>query len=356
MTEQQHSLTIDHEALESFITTILERAGLRRSEAETVSEILTDADLKGIDTHGVLKVPEYTERIESGGMNPTPDITIERTRPSTRIIDGDGGPGQVVALEATQEAIDAAAQAGCGFVSVTNSNHFGVASYFTHYAAEQGYIGLCMTHAGQNVVPFGGVDPYFGTNPLAISFPRENNEPVSIDMSTSWKSKSRITLAEERGESIPEEWALNSSGAPTTDPSDVHALRPLGGPKGYGLAFAVEAFCGILGGTVFGDDVPSSYEGLDTPQQLSHFIGVIDVEAFAEFDDYAQRMETMIEELRATRTANDVNSVLLPGEPELQLKAEQRNSGIRFTEEDWKKLQNLANKYDVDKPPVDEDK
>ncbi|WP_135304908.1 Ldh family oxidoreductase [Haloarcula amylovorans] len=340
-------IRVDHDRLTTYARTALEKTGVDSDHARIVAECLVDANLHGVDTHGVFKLPEYVNRVNSGGMNKDPEISVTRTKEATAIVDGDNGPGQSVTRRAMDEAIEIAEEAGAGLVGVKKSQHFGTAANFTRQAAENGCIGICMTHAGQNVVPFGGTEPYFGTNPIAISLPREGEFPVTLDMATSVKAKSAVSLAEKRGEDIPEEWALNNEGEPTTDPSEFGALRPVGGPKGYGLAFMVEGFCGLLMNSVFGKDVPSSYENLSTPQNLSHFLVAIDIEAFTSLEGYTERLNQMAAELKNIPTQDGFSQVLVPGEPENMTKEQRAEEGIPFSSEEWEALTDLGEKLDL---------
>lgn len=341
-------IRVDHERLTDFAAAALKEAGLDGDHADIVADSLVDANLHGVDTHGVFKLPEYVERIHSGGMNTSPDVRVEQTATATAVVDGDDGPGQSITYEAMNAAMNTASDAGCGFVGVKNSQHFGTAAYYTRQAAEQGYIGFCTTHAGQNVIPFGGTEPYFGTNPISISLPREDGFPITLDMATSVKSKSAVALAEKRDEDIPTDWAIDETGEPTTDPSEFYALQPMGGPKGYGLAFIVEGLCGILMDSVFGKDVPSSYEGLDTPQDLAHFVGAIDVDRFTTLAGYTERLNQMIDELKEIHTVDGLDEVLVPGEPEHRTTLDRQTNGIPFKPQNWEKLETLADELGLE--------
>lgn len=345
MTDEIH---VNHERLTTYARTALEEIGLDSNHAHVVAECLVDADLHGIHTHGVFKLPEYVDRIESGGMNTNPDVTVNRTGDATAIVNGDDGPGQSVTRRAMDEAIDIAEGAGAGLVGVDQSQHFGTAAYFTRQAAENGCIGICMTHAGQNVVPFGGTEPYFGTNPISISLPREGEFPVTLDMATSVKAKSAVALAEKRDEDIPEDWALDDDGKPTTDPGEFGALRPVGGPKGYGLAFMVEGFCGLLMNTAFGKEVPSSYENLSTPQDLAHFLVAIDVNVFTSLEGYTERLNQMAAELDEVPARAGFDRVMVPGEPEERTREQRRREGIPFSAEEWEALTELGDELSLD--------
>ncbi|WP_101297018.1 Ldh family oxidoreductase [Halegenticoccus soli] len=340
----ENATFVDAAALEAFAASVLEGAGLDEECADVVANTLVDANLRGVDTHGVVRLEPYAERIESGGLNPDPDVRVESVREAAAVVDGDGGPGQVATLRAMEGAITLAEDAGGAFVGVRNSNHFGTAAYYTNVAAERGYIGLCMTHAGPNVAPFGGADPYFGTNPIAVGLPGEEF-PVTLDMATSVTAKGSVILAEEEGEEIPPEWAIDASGRPTTDPADFHALQPLGGPKGYGLAFVVDALCGVLLDTVFGEGVPTMYDDLSSPQELGHFVGAINVEAFTDLTGFHRRLSRMIAEVKSTRPGEGFEEVLVPGEPEARTKKERLEEGIPLGSGVSGTLQSLGDRY-----------
>ncbi|WP_323174516.1 Ldh family oxidoreductase [Natrialba sp. PRR66] len=345
------SVRTDAGALETFTARTLDAAGLSASHADTVAETLVDANLRGIDTHGVVRLDPYVERIESGGIETEPDMTIEETAAGTAILDADGGAGQVSTVRATETAMELAAETGCAFVGVRNSNHFGTASYYTNVAAEHEFIGIGMTHAGPNVAPFGGTDPYFGTNPLSVGLPSNLGYPVTLDMATSVTAKGNVILAAEEGEEIPPEWAVDGSGDPITDPEDFHALRPMAGPKGYGLGLVVDAFCGLLLDTAFGDDVPTMYDDMMTPAGLGHMIGVIDVSAFTDPEAFKERLSVMATDLKSTPPRTEFDEVLLPGEPEARTKDRRERDGVPIGTGVRATLAELAETYGIDEPP-----
>jgi ureidoglycolate dehydrogenase (NAD+) len=345
--ENQYAVRIDPGRLRTFASDVLQQTGLSKEHADIVADTLIDANLRGIDTHGIVRLDPYVERLEEGGLNVSPEPSISWSGTGTAVLDGDASPGQVATLRAMEEAIDQAATTGSAFVGVRNSNHFGTASYYTNYAAEHGYIGIAMTHAGPNVTPFGGADPYFGTNPLSFGLPNGDDFPITLDMATSVTAKGNIILAEEEDEAIPPEWAIDEDGDPTTDPSKFHALRPMAGPKGYGLAFVIDVFCGVLMDTVFGDDVPTMYHDVSSPQELGHFVGAIDIEAFTNLSGFTDRMQQMVDDLKNLHTADNFDEVLVPGEPEARTKAERLGDGIPLGDGVWDTLQSLGDRYDV---------
>ncbi|WP_313692479.1 Ldh family oxidoreductase [Halorarum halobium] len=339
---------IDHERLRTFTTDVFRRAGLSATHAATVAETVVDANLRGIDTHGVVRLEPYVEQLEAGGTNPSPELTVSSRGAGAAVVDGDGGPGQVATLTAMREAIDRAEDAGSAFVGVENSGHFGTASYYTNYAAERGYIGISMTHAGPSVTPTGAADPYFGTNPISFGLPNGDGFPVTLDMATSVTAEGNVILAAEEGDEIPAEWGVDEAGNPTTDPESVHALRPMGGPKGYGLALVIDAFCGVLLDTAFGDDVSGMYDDTSAPQQLGHFVAALDVEAFTELDRFTDRLRRMRDGIKDLRTAPDVDEVLLPGEPEARTRERRLAGGVPVGDGTLGTLRELGDEYGVE--------
>lgn len=335
--------------LRPFARAVLAGAGLREEYAATVADHLVDANLRGIDTHGVVRLEPYAERLERGGTATDPDVTVTDVGSAAAVVDADEGPGQVATLRAMEAAMDRADDAGGAFVGVRNSNHFGTASYYTNHAAANGCIGIAMTHAGPNVAPFGGTTPYFGTNPLAVALPGEEF-PVSLDMATSATAKGSVILAEEEGETIPEDWAIDAEGDPITDPEAFHALRPMAGPKGYGLAFVIDAFCGLLLDTVSGRDVPSLYDDFAEPENLGHFVAAVDVDSFSSLAGFRDRLEHMVVDLKDVEPAREGGEVLVPGEPEARTKTERLAEGIPLGAGVWDTLADLADRYDREPP------
>ncbi|EMA41253.1 Ldh family oxidoreductase [Halococcus hamelinensis] len=338
---------LDHDQLETFSAAVLREAGLGDDHAATVAEGVVDASRRGIDTHGVVRLDPYVEAVERGGINPDPDVSVTESGAGAAVVDGDDGPGQVTTMRGMETAMALAEEAGSAFVGVRNSNHFGAASFYTNHAAERGYIAIAMTHAGPSVAPFGGADPYLGTNPLSFSLPSDDF-PITLDMATSVTAKGSVMVAEDEGREIPPEWAIDEEGDPITDPEAFHALRPMGGPKGYGLAFFVDAMCGVLLDADFGDEVAGMYDSLDAPQRAGHVVCAIDVDAFTDLDGFVDRMGRLATGVKGVRTAEDVDEVLLPGEPEARTKTDRLEAGIPVSGSLLESLEALADRYDLE--------
>jgi ureidoglycolate dehydrogenase (NAD+) len=343
-------MRVEQAALTSFCRDVLVAVGLDERDAATVAGSLVAADLRGVATHGVLRLPVYVERMRRGLIATRPSIQVRRTGPATATVDGGNGPGQVVALRAMREAVALAEGAGVGLVSVHGSNHFGAAGWFALHAAERGMIGLALTHAEADVVPFGGRRPALGTNPLAVAVPRGDGPPVLLDMATSGVAMGRVLLARTRGEPIPEDWAVDADGEPTTDPRQVRAVRPMAGPKGYGLAFVVEVFAGLLSGSRSGTEVRRMYDDFDEPQGIGHFLGAIDPARFVPPEVFAGSVDRLAGQLKATPPAPGFDEVLLPGEPEDRAEARHRRDGVPIPEELRRELVELGAAYGIDWP------
>jgi ureidoglycolate dehydrogenase (NAD+) len=211
---------VDSDALQQFVVDVFEATGMERDHATVFAENLVDANLRGKESHGLIRLSHYVERIQSGGTNVTPEVTTEQVAPAVARADGDGGPGQVVSTLAVEQAMALAADQGVGVVGVTNSNHFGTVSYYTNQAAASGYVGIGMTYGGPTLAPYGAGEAYFSTNPIAVAAPHDPY-PVSLDISTSATTLGNILIAEENSEEIPPQWALDEGG----QYAELHAIQ-----------------------------------------------------------------------------------------------------------------------------------
>lgn len=341
---------VDPESLTSFCRRVLVAVGLSEEDAATVAGSLVAADLRGVSTHGVMRLPIYVERMRRGLIATRPSIRVRRTGPATATLDGGNGPGQVVAMRAMREAVALAEAAGVGLVSVHASNHFGAAGWFALHAAGRGMIGLALTHAEADVIPFGGRRSALGTNPLAVAVPRADGPPIVLDMATSAVAMGRVLLARKRGEPIPDDWAVDADGEPTTDPDQARAVRPMAGPKGYGLAFVVEVLAGLLSGSRFGTDVRRMYDDFEEAQGIGHLLGAVDPARFVAPEAFTGGVDRLAAQLKATPPATGFDEVLLPGEPEDRAEARHRRDGVPVAEEVQHELAALGEAFAIDWP------
>jgi ureidoglycolate dehydrogenase (NAD+) len=306
---------VSHKRLEAFTTDCLEKLGLDLADAELVAETLVAANLRGVDSHGVVRLPHYATRLRNGTIKGRPNITVRRTGPSAVVVEGDAGMGQLVASRAMVEAIDLAKRTGVATGVARNSSHCGACAYFVELAVKQGLIGVALTHTDSIMVPPGMKRIFLGSNPIAFGAPGAR-EPVIIDMSTTHVAWGKILVARQEGKAIPADWGVDKEGKPTTDANAVVGLAPTGGHKGYALAMMVEILCAQLAGVPFGRHVTKMYGELDKPRNLGHFMLALDVARFTDRKVFLSQIEAFLQEIRA-------EGALAPGDPE-QLSAERR--------------------------------
>ncbi len=296
--------------------------------AETVADMLLDAELTGVATHGVSRLAIYMERVDKGLVSKHNDVRIVRESPSTLAIDAGNSLGAVGAKFAMEACIRKARETGCCFATVKNSNHFGAAAYYTRMAAREGMIGFCCTNLTAKIAPHGAAEPFMGTDPISVAVP-SNGFPVVLDMTPSVVALGKLILAQKLGKDIPLGWALDRDGKPTTDPAAGRAgsLIPIGGPKGSGLALMVEILSGVLSGAGTATHLHDLYE-FDAPQGVGHFLGAIDVGHFLDVGVFRAGVSAMTDEVKGLRPADGVDEVLLPGERAARSAAEKAAVGI----------------------------
>jgi ureidoglycolate dehydrogenase (NAD+) len=337
--------------LESLCRVLLEQIGMSKEHSTVVTDSLVAADLRGVGSHGVLRLPIYIRRIRMGLINVTPHMSVERTAAATARLDGDDGPGQVVVLRAMEEAVALARESGVGLCVAHRSNHFGIAAQPAIYAASRGMIGICMTNSEADVVPFGGRTPWLGTNPLAIAVPTRG-DPITLDMATSKVAMGKLFLAAAENRPIPEGWAVDANGNPVTDPSQARAVLPFGGPKGYGLGVIVEALSALLSGTAYGTEVKRMYDDFDGPQRLGHLVAAIDAGRFVNPQEFALRATEFVSSITSVAPADGHERVMVPGEPEADIARNRRAEGIPLDESVVGELVALAGDLGVHDVPT----
>ena len=290
--------------------------GVGWAAARLVAETLVAANLRGVDSHGVVRLPHYATRLRNGTVNARPSITARRTGPSTALVEGDAGMGQLVAARAMREAIALAKESGAGAVVARNSSHCGACAWFVEMAVKEGLIGVALTHTDSIMVPPGMKRIFLGSNPIAFGAPG-----VIIDMSTTHVAWGKILVARQEGKEIPPDWGIDADGRPTTDPHRVVGLAPTGGHKGYALATMVEILCAQLAGVPFGRHVTKMYGELDKPRNLGHFMLALDVARFTARERFAQDIGAFLQEIEA-------EGALAPGDPERRSAERRRSEGI----------------------------
>ena len=343
--------------------------GCNQEHARLAADVLLKSDLRGIDSHGVARLTGYVRLWEKKRINADPDIKIVRQTATTATIDGDAGLGLVVAPFAMKLAIEKAAQYGSGWVSVRNSNHFGIAGYHTLMAIEKDMIGFAMTNASPLVSPTHSSERLLGTNPMCYAFPAGKYPPVIVDMATSAAANGKLEIAQRLVKQVPEGWIQDKKGNSTTDPHALKsggALLPLGSDaehgshKGFGLGATVDILSAVLSGANYGPWVPPFVAFLDPPndpvgQGIGHFVGAMRVDGFRPLDEFKAHMDNWVERFKSSATIDPNQKVIIPGEPEAEAEAYRRANGIPLVDAVVKDLNELAERFRIEqlKPLVD---
>lgn len=327
---------------------VLERLNVPPEDAREVAGCLVKAELRGIGSHGMVRLPVYTRRIQAKVVKERPDIRICDSGTTAALVDGDNGLGPVVGYRAMNTALELAQRHGTGFVGVCHSNHFGAAAYYVEKAVERGCIGLAISNAPPNMAPFGGRKRFLGTNPIAIGIPAGEEKPLIFDASTSVVARGKIIVAAHKKQPIPEGWAIDPEGLPTTDADQAlaGAVLPFGGPKGSAISFIVDILCGVLTGAAFAVHL-NTLENLNAVQNVGHVFAAVRTDLFLSAEEFKQRMDAILRLLKASPAAPGVERVLLPGEVELRNEERNRDLGIPLADEICTQLSDLGHELSV---------
>lgn len=332
------------EEAEAFAAGLFEAYGVPETDARIAARCLVRADLRGVDTHGIVRMPIYLERLEKGLVTAAPELAPRRVAPAAAHLDGKDGLGFVVATRAVEEAIAIAKENGVGFVGVSNSTHFGMAACYLLQALEAGYAALVFTNASRAMPPWGGRTELLGTSPFGAAFPNPGGTPFLLDMAPSVAARGKIRKAQREGKSIPEGYALDEHGRPTTDPEA--ALRgvvlPIGGPKGAAISMLMDIVGGVLTGAAFAGNVGNQYENFDRPQNVGHAAIVFRPDLFMPAQAVAERMKELVATVKAAPKAEGFDEILMPGEPEARHEARRLEEGIPYRIDDLATLVEIA--------------
>ena len=340
---------IPADKLETIAATLLQKSGSSEEEAAIIARHSIGANLAGHDSHGIIQIPTYIDRVKKEHIIPGAEFEIVRETPTTTVIDGHWGWGYVVSERAMQMTIDKAEKSGVAATTVSHQSHVGRVADYPLMAAEAGMIGMMTADSGRSpksVAPFGGREPRLGTNPISMAMPSNLDGPFFIDMATSGAAAGKVKLAQSRGTPIPEGWLVDKDGNPTTDPNlygNGAVILPLGGAeghKGYGLSAMVEIFSGILTGLGFGVEPSGKHnDGV--------FMAVFKVDAFMDLEEFKREVTDFATYLKATPTAAGFDEVLYPGEIEHQRIQKNLAEGVFIEDATWDKLKALADEYGV---------
>ena len=347
--------------LRDFIIRVFTTLDIPEEDAQQAAEILTLSDLRGIDSHGIARLRTYVGLLKAGRINPRPEIKIVRETGSTATVDGDNGLGLVVGPFANELAMKKAEHIGSGWVSVRNSNHYGIAGYYPLQALKRDLIGISMTNASRIVTPLWGAQGMLGTNPIAIAFPGLNEPPIVIDMATSVVAFGKVEIKKRKQESLPYGWAIDKEGQITDSADgmiDEGALLPLGtaketgGHKGYCLASMVDILSCVLSGANWGPFAPPT--AIDLPRStqqvgkgLGHFFGAWQIEGFIDPLEFKKQIDHWIQVFRSTRPAPGTEGPIIPGDPEREQESIRREQGIPLLLPVVEDLQSVAKQVGI---------
>jgi LDH2 family malate/lactate/ureidoglycolate dehydrogenase len=332
------------EAVRRFVSALMIAEGLPEADAATVADCLVRADLRGIDTHGIVRLPGYVDRLRRGLINARPALEPKRVTPVAAHLDGENGFGFVVATRAMAEAIDMAREYGLGLVSAKRSTHFGMAASYLLQAVEAGYIAFVFTNASRAMPPWGARQAFLGTSPFAVGVPGGADGPFILDMAPSVAARGKIRKAAREGKPIPPDYALDEDGRPTTDPQAAlkGVVLPMGGPKGSGLSMLMDILGGVLSGAAYAGGVGDQYKDYDRPQNVGHFFLALKPDLFVDAADFRARMDVLVGRVHDSPRAAGFNEVLVPGEPEARQEARRLAQGIPYRPDDLQPLLELA--------------
>jgi len=335
--------------LRGLVSRLAIAGGVPAHDAEIFARVLVDADLQGVSTHGVSRLSIYLQRIEKGLIDPKAVLGIDRNGGSVLALDAGNGLGQVQAVKALDMLVPLAKQNGIAAATIRNSQHFGALSYYCNLAAQQDMILLAMTNCEPAMSPAGGFEAFFGTNPIATSFPTGKGYNVKIDMATSIVARGNIIAAQKKGQSIPEGWALNRDGEPTTDASEalLGTVLTMAGHKGYALALMIEVFSSVLSGAAIGSEIGSMYKNMDRKQDVGHFFCLLNIAAFLDLEDFKSRMDETIDKIKAGKRRPGVEEILIPGERSSRKAAENEAAGIVVPDVIVAELKELCTRLNV---------
>ncbi|MFZ9300599.1 MAG: Ldh family oxidoreductase [Chitinophagaceae bacterium] len=349
------------ELLTPFILNVFLKMGCPAKDAEQATDALLNADIRGIDSHGIARLSGYIRLWEAKRVNPTPKIKVIHETPSTATVDGDAGLGLVVAPQAMDLAIQKAMQCGTGWVSVQNSNHFGIAGYHAMRALKNDMIGIAMTNASALVSPTFAKERMLGTNPICVAIPSGVEPPFVADMATTTAANGKLEILQRKNEEAPLGWIQTENGSPTTD---AHALKtggallPLGSDKehgshkGYALGAIVDIFSAVLSGANYGPWAPPFPAYVPMPENqpgkgLGHFFGAMRIDAFRPADEFKANMDQWLKRFRDAEPIEGTQKVLVPGDPEREMEKIRRAKGIPLLETVIQDLQKIAEKFSI---------
>ncbi|MCM3093260.1 MULTISPECIES: Ldh family oxidoreductase [unclassified Cytobacillus] len=339
----------ERESLELFIKEVFLGAGLDDGQAAVIAKHLVLANLRGVDSHGISRVEVYTKRLDKGLVNKKFNPVHSYETPASALIDAQNTSGIPVATYGIELAIKKAKNSGIGIVGINNSNHCGMLADYVAKAAEEDCIAIAATNAPANMPPWGGKKRFFGTNPIAYGVPAGKEMDIIFDMATSKVARGKIILAQKNKQKIPLGWALSPAGTPTEDPKEAldGVVLPVGGHKGYGIAFLVETLSALFTGAAFGPYIGDLYKDMENAQNTGQFFLVMRADLFQPLEIFKKRMDQMIGEIRTLPLMEGAEKIFLPGEIEMKKSEDRTKNGIPISKEVISELLRVANHYKI---------
>jgi len=343
------SVTVSHEAAQELMIRVFEALDVPPDDARTVAAGLIWADLRGIDSHGMIRLSSYVKRLDNNVVNPKPDIRVTKETPAAAIVDADYAHGQIALSYGMEKAMELAKKAGVGWVVVHKSTHSGAVGQYTRMAAEAGMIGLHMGTSQPNMAYYGAREGGVSTSPIAICVPRADGRVISLDMATAIAGVGTLMHHKATNEPLGEGWALDSDGNPTTDPQKADLPTPLGGPKGSGLSLMFELVsCNMAG--------PSTLlkwiTGVEKRHQQAAVLAAVDIGQFIDLDEYTAEAERLAQAIKGLSKADGVDEILIPGERSDEIHAQRLHGGIPVPQAVWDDVVSVAQRFGVAVPEV----
>lgn len=349
------------EKVRDFTNEVFLKIGCSSTDAELATKVLVSADLRGIDSHGVARLIGYIRLWEADRINPTPNVRLVHETPSTGVVDGDAGLGLVVAPKAMDIAIEKAKNVGSGWISIKNSNHYGIAGYHAMMALEHDMVGMSMTNASPLVSPTFSTERMLGTNPIAVAVPADKQPPFVADFATTTAANGKLEILQRKSEEAPTGWIQDKEGQSSTNPYELKeggALLPLGGDrehgshKGFCLGSIVDIFSGVFSGANFGPWVPPFVSFLPMPEDpvgegLGHFMGAMRIDGFRPAQEFKTNMDIWIERFRNATSTKGMPVVVIPGDPERLFEIERLEKGIPLNDKVVDDLKEVGKKFNL---------
>lgn len=339
---------IKADKLRDFAINVGIKVGLSSVDAFSLADSLVFANLRGIDSHGIIRLPFYLKRLETKGTNIKPKIRIIKEKGATVLLDGDNGMGQIVGTFASKLALNKAKETGIAYIATRSSSHFGAASYYAYQIAKENMVGIVFSNGTPVMAAWGGAKRIIGNNPFSFAAPYKENQPIVLDISMSGVAGGKVRLAAKNNKKIPKGWILNKEGRDTEDPNDFVAggtLLPFGKHKGYGLAIAIEILAGIMTGAGMMSQIPLWIKDMENPLNIGQCYIAIDISNFISLKEFKERISWMVGQLKSSPLSESSSGVFFPGEIEKSIENEHFTHGIPISPEILKDLQELSKKY-----------